>query len=399
MALHQCPQFAESPCRESKMSLTLLLLIGPAHVAHVAMRRPVVLRSVAVAMTEPVGTAEGAPVSPAPAVSEPAPKAAEAPKAAAAPAPQAMRPMPAQAVSRVPSKPTVPFGNGKRPRAEWDKPANYGRYSQMKQAYFSTLLPKTLRVPFVDFEIPVPTFKRPPLLDGTHAGDMGFDPLGLAKDVPTLQTYLEAELKHGRLAMLAVAGWVAAELLAESGLAPGGRAPSLLNGGLFRLQNFLCTGLIFALFSMLEEGREPKSSASMYKDGPGLYDWQHFLDGPCAPRRAARAPAGRAPRLFARAIGGPFALHRALCPTRLPCSESSRSAAATDASFSSAQRLAAAAPSGPPAPGRARTHRPPHARIVRARSPFPRAPRSRDTATPSATCPAATTLTRSACTA
>ena len=178
------------------------------------------------------------------------------------------------------AKPTVAYGNGRRPKGEWDKNSGYGRYAGMKQALFSTQLPKTVTVPFVEVELSVPEFKRPVLLDGTHAGDMGFDPLGLARDTPTLHTYLEAELKHGRLAMLAVVGWVFAELFAESGLAPGGRAPSLLNGGLFTLQNFLCTATIFALVSASEQSRDSTSSAALCKDGPGMYDWQHFLDGP-----------------------------------------------------------------------------------------------------------------------
>jgi len=45
----------------------------------------------------------------------------------------------------------------------------------------------------------------------------------------------EAELKHARLAMLAVAGWPMAELW-NGGLAQGatnGRAPAVFNGGLF----------------------------------------------------------------------------------------------------------------------------------------------------------------------
>jgi hypothetical protein len=69
--------------------------------------------------------------------------------------------------------------------------------------------------------------------DGTLAGDMGFDPLGLAESPDDLAWYREAEVKHARLAMLAAFGWPASEILNFGKLLNGdGRAPSLLNGGL-----------------------------------------------------------------------------------------------------------------------------------------------------------------------
>merc|ERR1719424_144501 len=98
----------------------------------------------------------------------------------------------------------------------------------------------------------------PAYLDGSLAGDAGFDPLILTalakKSIPDILSgawptqnqrqiimsnmspeeqkasvawMREAELKHARLAMLAAAGWPLAELLN-----PGTRAPSLFNGGL-----------------------------------------------------------------------------------------------------------------------------------------------------------------------
>jgi hypothetical protein len=79
------------------------------------------------------------------------------------------------------------------------------------------------------------------MLDGSLAGDVGFDPLGFAKSKKTLFWMREAETKHARLAMLAAAGWPLSELWHKniaavfglpSILAGGERAPSLLNGGL-----------------------------------------------------------------------------------------------------------------------------------------------------------------------
>ena len=114
----------------------------------------------------------------------------------------------------------------------------------------------------------------PSYLDGKMAGDIGFDPLGLAalarpfslgpqsgmaslrlnpalfaKSVEERQQAFagltskeresavlwmrEAEIKHARLAMLAAAGWPLAELWNGGSLyTTDGRAPSLFNGGL-----------------------------------------------------------------------------------------------------------------------------------------------------------------------
>ena len=74
------------------------------------------------------------------------------------------------------------------------------------------------------------------------AGNAGFDPLGLATDRRRLLQLRDAELKHGRLAMVAAVGWPLAEAW-DSKLAQllglpdilasnGGLNPSLLNGGL-----------------------------------------------------------------------------------------------------------------------------------------------------------------------
>jgi len=67
----------------------------------------------------------------------------------------------------------------------------------------------------------LPFLNRPPLLDGSMAGDSGFDPLGLSNidDVGIDLYWLrEAEVKHARVAMLAVSGIVQVELF---GPAPG----------------------------------------------------------------------------------------------------------------------------------------------------------------------------------
>merc|ERR1719247_676593 len=91
---------------------------------------------------------------------------------------------------------------------------------------------------------PAPTF-----FPTQSLGDYGFDPLGLGNDNRVVP-FRHAELKHGRLAMLAAVAWPiqeifhpilvdvlretspgAPDLLVES----GGMSPSLLNGGLEQL--------------------------------------------------------------------------------------------------------------------------------------------------------------------
>jgi hypothetical protein len=88
------------------------------------------------------------------------------------------------------------------------------------------------------FSKAIPFLERPALLDGKYPGDVGFDPLGFAKTEEDLTKYREAEVKHGRLAMLAAVGWplsevfddkIASTLNLPSALDSAGRAPSILN--------------------------------------------------------------------------------------------------------------------------------------------------------------------------
>jgi len=52
-----------------------------------------------------------------------------------------------------------------------------------------------------------PGSERPAALDGTYVGDIGFDPLGFS-NVVDLKWLREAELKHGRVCMLAATGFI-----------------------------------------------------------------------------------------------------------------------------------------------------------------------------------------------
>ena len=99
----------------------------------------------------------------------------------------------------------------------------------------------------------LPFLSRPMALDGSLAGDVGFDPLGFAKSESDLMNYREAEVKHARLAMLAAAGWPLSELFDKKialalGMDPlldgSDRVPSLLNGGLGKVSPAYWVGCI-----------------------------------------------------------------------------------------------------------------------------------------------------------
>jgi hypothetical protein len=58
--------------------------------------------------------------------------------------------------------------------------------------------------------IAMPFLSAPPALDGTMAGDVGFDPLGFSNYFD-LKWLREAELKHGRICMLGCLGFLTQE--------------------------------------------------------------------------------------------------------------------------------------------------------------------------------------------
>jgi light-harvesting complex II chlorophyll a/b binding protein 5 len=76
----------------------------------------------------------------------------------------------------------------------------------------------------------------PDYLDGTLAGDYGYDPLGLGKDKETVEKYRANELIHARWAMLAAAGIIIPEGLQANGADIRGgtwfeTGAEMLNGG------------------------------------------------------------------------------------------------------------------------------------------------------------------------
>jgi len=90
----------------------------------------------------------------------------------------------------------------------------------------------------------IPFMTVPAYMDGSMAGDVGFDPLKFADSEQNLLNYREAEIKHARLAMLAAAGWPISELFdkkianifgMEAVVDSANRVPSVLNGGMGKI--------------------------------------------------------------------------------------------------------------------------------------------------------------------
>jgi len=93
----------------------------------------------------------------------------------------------------------------------------------MPERKWDTMVDKTER------SASMPFLPRPINLDGSYVGDVGFDPFYLSsipknfagfiqppsweevEGIPTLYWMREAELKHGRVAMLALTGWLAGD--------------------------------------------------------------------------------------------------------------------------------------------------------------------------------------------
>jgi len=108
------------------------------------------------------------------------------------------------------------------------------------------------------------------------------DPLGLCSDEETFIKYRDAEIKHCRLAMLAAVGWPTAEFFQpklasllgmKNDLAPGGLAPSVLNGGLFTQLPVTTFLLAFLLAAGYIDGQKPMPWIEPRIGKPGDYGW------------------------------------------------------------------------------------------------------------------------------
>ena len=143
----------------------------------------------------------------------------------------------------------------------------------------------------VAMSMSLPFLRRPALLDGrTIPGDRGFDPFNLASSPDALMWQRKAEIKHARLAMLACAGWISAELLhgplstlfgMPYMLASNERVPSILNDGLSHAGSFPAFWITtIALSAMLEFGESAEEMKMSKLDPSDMgFDPLGFMNG------------------------------------------------------------------------------------------------------------------------
>lgn len=114
-------------------------------------------------------------------------------------------------------------------------------------------------------------------------GNKGFDPLNCATDIDTLKRYREAEIKHGRLAMLATVGWPFSELFHPylsdithhtNLLSNNNKAPSILNGGLEKINPVFFMAII--IFTTTIESMELYRTDKNYIPGDLNFDPLNF---------------------------------------------------------------------------------------------------------------------------
>ena len=107
----------------------------------------------------------------------------------------------------------------------------------------------------------LPFLPRPEKLDGSMAGDVGFDPMGLSEIQQDLKYARWAELKHGRIAMLAIVGLITEEYVHLPGEAyqnpdPFGAISTVGMG--VNLQILAAIGIVeLSFFNKHYDGSEP----------------------------------------------------------------------------------------------------------------------------------------------
>eukprot|EP00536_Pseudo-nitzschia_multiseries_P001187 jgi/Psemu1/234364/estExt_Genewise1.C_140244 len=168
----------------------------------------------------------------------------------------------------------------------------------------------------------LPFATRPKILDGTMAGDVGFDPLSLAGDDKAKLMYMrEAEIKHSRLAMLAAVGWPLSELwdkpIADAVGLPTlltntGASPSLLNGGLDKVAGAYWVAIIsLAGIIELENMKMKEEKGKDYISGDCNFDPLNLMPQDKQGQMAMQTKELKHGRIAMMAIFG-FAIQEAL---------------------------------------------------------------------------------------
>ncbi|KXZ44933.1 hypothetical protein GPECTOR_60g710 [Gonium pectorale] len=125
---------------------------------------------------------------------------------------------------------------------------------------------------FRDASLPswYPGANLPGYLDGTLPGDFGFDPLALGAEPEKLKWYVQAELVHSRFAMLAVAGILFPELLANIGISWPGAGVAWYDAGKF--EYFAPASSLFGVQMLLFAWAEFRRYQDFVKPGSANQD-------------------------------------------------------------------------------------------------------------------------------
>ncbi|XP_028067581.1 photosystem I chlorophyll a/b-binding protein 5, chloroplastic isoform X1 [Camellia sinensis] len=118
----------------------------------------------------------------------------------------------------------------------------------------------------------LPGLDPPAYLDGSLAGDFGFDPLGLGEDPENLKWYVQAELVHARFAMAGVAGILVTDLLRVTGIS---NLPVWYEAGATRFQ-FASTRTLFIVQLILMGFVETKRYMDLISPGSQAKDGSFF---------------------------------------------------------------------------------------------------------------------------
>ncbi|KAF5747000.1 Light-harvesting complex I protein Lhca5 isoform 1 [Tripterygium wilfordii] len=118
----------------------------------------------------------------------------------------------------------------------------------------------------------LPGLDPPPYLDGTLAGDYGFDPLGLGEDPESLKWYVQAELVHARFAMAGVAGILFTDLLRVTGIS---KFPVWYEAGAVKFE-FASTGTLLVVQLLLMGFAETKRYMDFIKPGSQAEEGSFF---------------------------------------------------------------------------------------------------------------------------